>query len=143
CQLRFVATFDLRVKGPSIIPGPGPNHAGSPAPRQRGTPDRPFTNLQKLSGPHQDTRCRPAKQSRRREAAARVHGRARQGVAGMFASRHVLIVAIAAAIGPIPSDFAADDGALVEQIVDAFYAIYGAHPGFRVDHARAWLRKAT
>lgn len=42
-----------------------------------------------------------------------------------------------AALGLLSFSLArADDAALVNQIVDTFYKIYGSHPGFRVNHAK-------
>jgi DNA-binding HxlR family transcriptional regulator len=54
----------------------------------------------------------------------------------LFKHKTPLAAAIAAA-GLLNSAAArADDGALVKQIVDIFYKIYGSHPGFRVNHAK-------
>ena len=53
----------------------------------------------------------------------------------MFKCKGPLAVAIAAAFLST-SAASADDAALVTQIVDTFYKIYGTHPGFRVNHAK-------
>src|ERR1700743_211195 len=37
----------------------------------------------------------------------------------------------------------ADDGALVGEIVDTFYKIYGTHPGFRVNHAKGIVAEGS
>jgi catalase len=37
----------------------------------------------------------------------------------------------------------ADDAALVTEIVDTFYKIYGNHPGFRVNHAKGVVAKGS
>jgi catalase len=36
-----------------------------------------------------------------------------------------------------------DDTSLVTEIVDTFYKIYGAHPGFRVNHAKGVVVKGS
>jgi catalase len=41
---------------------------------------------------------------------------------------------------PAPGD---DDASLVAEIVDTFYKIYGAHPGFRVNHAKGVVAKGS
>ena len=54
----------------------------------------------------------------------------------MFNHNRPLAVAVAAASLLAPAASRADDAALVAQIVDTFYKIYGTHPGFRVNHAK-------
>jgi catalase len=43
----------------------------------------------------------------------------------------------------VPAAAGADDGALVTQIVDTFYKIYGTHPGFRVNHAKGVVAEGS
>jgi catalase len=54
----------------------------------------------------------------------------------MFEHKRPLAVALAAASLLISAAASADDAALVTEIVDTFYKIYGTHPGFRVNHAK-------
>jgi catalase len=54
----------------------------------------------------------------------------------MFNHNRPLAVAMAAASLLTSTAASADDAALVTQIVDTFYKIYGTHPGFRVNHAK-------
>ena len=62
----------------------------------------------------------------------------------MFRYKPLLAAAIAAA-GLLTSAAAGadDDGALITQIVDTFYKIYGTHPGFRVNHAKGVVAEGT
>ena len=54
-------------------------------------------------------------------------------------------VAIALAVAGLLTSAAtlADDGALVSEIVDTFYKIYGTHPGFRVNHAKGVVAEGS
>ena len=54
----------------------------------------------------------------------------------MFKYKIPLAAAIAAASLLTSTLASADDAALVTEIVDTFYKIYGSHPGFRVNHAK-------
>src|ERR1700744_3924035 len=54
----------------------------------------------------------------------------------MFKTKGPLAIAAAVAILLISVAARADDSALVAEIVDTFYKIYGIHPGFRVNHAK-------
>ena len=54
----------------------------------------------------------------------------------MFSHKRALAVAIVAVSLLTSAAAVADDGALISQIVDLFYKIYGTHPGFRVNHAK-------
>jgi catalase len=54
----------------------------------------------------------------------------------MFKYKIPLAIAVAAASLLISTLASADDAALVTEIVDTFYKIYGTHPGFRVNHAK-------
>src|SRR5258707_2808054 len=54
----------------------------------------------------------------------------------MFKYKIPLAIAVAAASLLTATLASADDAALVTEIVDAFYKIYGTHPGFRVNHAK-------
>jgi catalase len=44
---------------------------------------------------------------------------------------------------PTSATASADDAALVTQIVDTFYKIYGTHPGFRVNHAKGVVAEGS
>ena len=61
----------------------------------------------------------------------------------MFKHKTPLAVAMAAASLLASSIAGADDGALITQIVDTFYKIYGAHPGFRVNHAKGVVAEGS
>jgi catalase len=52
-------------------------------------------------------------------------------------------IALAAAGMLISAAARADDGALVSEIVDTFYKIYGTHPGFRVNHAKGVVAEGS
>ena len=61
----------------------------------------------------------------------------------MFKHKSPLAVTIAAE-SPLTSAAAgADDASLTTQIVDTFYKIYGAHPGFRVNHAKGVVAEGS
>jgi len=60
----------------------------------------------------------------------------------MFNYKRQLAVAIAAA-SLLTSAARADDAALVTEIVDTFYTIYGTHPGFRVNHAKGVVAEGS
>jgi catalase len=62
----------------------------------------------------------------------------------MFNHKRPLTAAAAAAATLLTSAPAgADDGALITQIVDTFYKIYGTHPGFRVNHAKGVVAEGS
>jgi catalase len=61
----------------------------------------------------------------------------------MFNHNRPLAVAIAAASLLTSAAASADDAALVTQIVDTFYKIYGTHPGFRVNHAKGVVAEGS
>ena len=62
----------------------------------------------------------------------------------MFNHKRPLAVAIAAAsLLTSAAASADDDAALVTQIVDTFYKIYGTHPGFRVNHAKGVVAEGS
>jgi catalase len=61
----------------------------------------------------------------------------------MFKHKTPLAVAMAAASLLAPAIAGADDGALITQIVDTFYKIYGTHPGFRVNHAKGVVAEGS
>jgi catalase len=61
----------------------------------------------------------------------------------MFKYKRPLAVAIAAASLLTSAAASADDAALTTQIVDTFYKIYGAHPGFRVNHAKGVVAEGS
>src|SRR5258708_20532066 len=54
----------------------------------------------------------------------------------MFKYKIPLAIAVAAASLLISTLASADDAALVTEIADTFYKIYGTHSGFRVNHAK-------
>jgi catalase len=54
-----------------------------------------------------------------------------------------LAIALAAASLLLSTAASADDTALVTEIVDTFYKIYGAHPGFRVNHAKGVVAEGS
>src|SRR5216683_3266272 len=93
----------------------------------------------------------PADQARRREAPAVLHRHSRPIAAArrtkesrtMFKYKRPLAVAIAAASLLTSAAASADDAALVTQIVDTFYKIYGTHPGFRVNHAKGVVAEGS
>src|SRR5260370_27453740 len=61
----------------------------------------------------------------------------------MFKYKIPLAIAVAAA-GLLTTTLAsADDAALVTEIVDTFYKIYGTHPGFRVNHAKGVVAEGS
>jgi catalase len=61
----------------------------------------------------------------------------------MFKHKTPLAVAMAAASLLAPALAGADDNALITQIVDTFYKIYGTHPGFRVNHAKGVVAEGS
>jgi catalase len=61
----------------------------------------------------------------------------------MFKYKMPLAIAVAAASLLTSTLASADDSALVTEIVDAFYKIYGAHPGFRVNHAKGVVAEGS
>jgi catalase len=64
----------------------------------------------------------------------------------MFNHKRPVAVAIAAAsllTSAAAGADGADDGALITQIVDTFYKIYGTHPGFRVNHAKGVVAQGS
>ena len=60
-------------------------------------------------------------------------------------SRHKIALAAAIATASLLTSAAAsaDDAALVTEIVDTFYKIYGTHPGFRVNHAKGVVAEGS
>src|SRR6266850_21611 len=52
----------------------------------------------------------------------------------------IAVTAVSLLISPLAS---ADDAALVTEIVDTFYKIYGTHPGFRVNHAKGVVAEGS
>ena len=60
-------------------------------------------------------------------------------------SRHKIALAAAIATASLLTSAAAsaDDAALVPEIVDTFYKIYGTHPGFRVNHAKGVVAEGS
>jgi catalase len=61
----------------------------------------------------------------------------------MFKYKIPLAIAIAAASLLTSAAASADDAALVTEIVDTFYKIYGSHPGFRVNHAKGVVAEGS
>jgi len=61
----------------------------------------------------------------------------------VFKYQTALAVALAAATLLSSAAASADDAALVTQIVDTFYKIYGTHPGFRVNHAKGVVAEGS
>jgi catalase len=61
----------------------------------------------------------------------------------MFKYKIPLAIAVAAASLLISTLASADDAALVTEIVDTFYKIYGTHPGFRVNHAKGVVAEGS
>src|ERR1700693_245380 len=61
----------------------------------------------------------------------------------MFKYKIPLAIAVAAATLLTSTLASADDAALVTEIVDTFYKIYGTHPGFRVNHAKGVVAKGS
>src|SRR3984957_14883687 len=61
----------------------------------------------------------------------------------MFKYKIPLAIAVAAASLLTWTLASADDAALVTEIVDTFYKIYGTHPGFRVNHAKGVVAKGS
>src|SRR4029077_4991792 len=61
----------------------------------------------------------------------------------MFKQKSPLAVAIAAESLLTSAAAGADDASLTTQIVDTFYKIYGAHPGFRVNHAKGVVAEGS
>jgi len=61
----------------------------------------------------------------------------------MFKYKIPLAIAIAAASLLTWTAASADDAALVTEIVDTFYKIYGSHPGFRVNHAKGVVAEGS
>src|ERR1700744_2760483 len=61
----------------------------------------------------------------------------------MFKTKGPLAIAAAVAILLISVAARADDSALVAEIVDTFYKIYGTHPGFRVNHAKGVVAEGS
>ena len=61
----------------------------------------------------------------------------------MFKYKISLAIAVAAASLLTWTLASADDAALVTEIVDTFYKIYGSHPGFRVNHAKGVVAEGS
>src|ERR1700675_368132 len=61
----------------------------------------------------------------------------------MFKYKIPLAIAVSAASLLTSMLASADDAALVTEIVDTFYKIYGTHPGFRVNHAKGVVAKGS
>ena len=61
----------------------------------------------------------------------------------MFRDKIALAAAIATASFLTSAAASADDAALVTEIVDTFYKIYGTHPGFRVNHAKGVVAEGS
>jgi catalase len=61
----------------------------------------------------------------------------------MFSYRRSLGFALVAGCLLTYAAAGADDSALVTQIVDTFYKIYGTHPGFRVNHAKGVVAEGS
>jgi catalase len=61
----------------------------------------------------------------------------------MFKYKIPLAIAVAAASLLTWTLASADDAALVTEIVDTFYKIYGSHPGFRVNHAKGVVAEGS
>ena len=61
----------------------------------------------------------------------------------MFKHKRTIAAAVAVAILLTSAAASADDAALVTQIVDTFYKIYGSHPGFRVNHAKGVVAEGS
>src|SRR6266478_4005645 len=61
----------------------------------------------------------------------------------MFKYKIPFAIAVAAASLLSSTLASADDAALVTEIVDTFYKIYGTHPGFRVNHAKGVVAEGT
>src|SRR5258708_37970498 len=61
----------------------------------------------------------------------------------MFKYKRPLAIARAAASLLTSALASADDAALVTEIVDTFYKIYGTHPGFRVNHAKGVVAEGS
>jgi catalase len=66
-----------------------------------------------------------------------------KGSRTMFNYKIRVAIAFAAAVLSISAAVRADDGALVSEIVDTFYRIYGTHPGFRVNHAKGVVAEGS
>src|SRR3984893_7475616 len=61
----------------------------------------------------------------------------------MFRYKIPLAIAVAVASLLTSTLANADDAALVTEIVDTFYKIYGTHPGFRVNHAKGVVAEGS
>src|ERR1700744_2883486 len=61
----------------------------------------------------------------------------------MFKYQRLLAVVVATAVLLASAAARADDAALVTEIVDTFYRIYGTHPGFRVNHAKGVVAEGS
>ena len=61
----------------------------------------------------------------------------------MFKHKIALAIVLAAAGLLTSTPASADDAALVTEIVDTFYKIYGTHPGFRVNHAKGIVAEGS
>jgi catalase len=61
----------------------------------------------------------------------------------MFKYQRPLAVVVATAVLLASAAARADDAALVNEIVDTFYKIYGTHPGFRVNHAKGVVAEGS
>ena len=61
----------------------------------------------------------------------------------MFKYKRPSAIALATACLLISTAASADDAALVTEIVDTFYKIYGSHPGFRVNHAKGVVAEGS
>jgi catalase len=61
----------------------------------------------------------------------------------MFRYKRPLAIAVATASLLASAGASVDDAALVTEIVDTFYKIYGTHPGFRVNHAKGVVAEGS
>jgi catalase len=61
----------------------------------------------------------------------------------MFKYKRPSAIALATACLLTSTAASADDTALVTEIVDTFYKIYGTHPGFRVNHAKGVVAEGS
>ena len=62
----------------------------------------------------------------------------------MLKYKRPLAIGLAGVVGLLISTaVSADDAALVTEIVDTFYKIYGTHPGFRVNHAKGVVAEGS
>jgi catalase len=62
----------------------------------------------------------------------------------MLKYKRPLAIGLAGVVGLLISTAVlADDAAMVTEIVDTFYKIYGTHPGFRVNHAKGVVAEGS